>query len=366
MTVDTTRRMMDLRGPAMDRGLDHGHSTGTEIRAVLDDVCLAGWEDDPIIARRLDRELEATARIGGAGYVEEMVGIAVGAGIPFEAIARLNLIVGSDSVPGVCSIPGMYRATCSAIALIDPEVGPVCGKNGDAERHQGRWYWGQRIHPDHGPSMLGTTYVGTVWLDSGINEHGLAVVPTAGPGRMDQGPGLPSCIYPQFILEHARTVEEAIEVIDETPMSGFGMVFVIVDAKSSIAIVEKAADHSAVRPPSSSFTWAVNTFETDKMLLGAVTLPLAGLDDSNGTRCAAFEAIGAGALTTVSELIATLRTPPIWQQGPGSFWSVHTAIYNTQARSLLLGRDDPTVPLVEFNLDDRSTSGMEASSEGAA
>ncbi len=345
-TVDEPARFIDQSGRAFERGVAHGKALAAEIRALIDDICPGAWLHDPAIARRLEREVGGLERLGGAHQLAELTGIALGSGISFEEVACLNLIVGADGVPGVDSPAGMYRPACSAIALDDPVHGAVCGKNGDAEREHERWYWVQRVdpHEDGLPRYINVIWPGTLWTDSGMNEHGLAMVQTAGPGMLDQGPGLAGCLLPRIVLERARTVAEAIDVLREVPGSGFGLVYVLADAGGDTAIVEKVHDRTAVRSRHEGFAWAVNRFVAAELQEVIVEIPIAGLGESNAVRCAAFDALGPALPGSRDELVRTLRTPPIHQAGLGGLFSVHTAVYTPREASMLVARarlDEP-------------------------
>jgi hypothetical protein len=337
-SVDAPGRFIDQSGRAFERGAEHGRALAGEIRALIAAICPPAWRDDPSIARRLERELDGLERLGGSHQLAEMVGIAAGSDVPFEDIARLNLIVGADGVPGVDSPAAMYRPACSAIVLADPCHGAVCGKNGDAEQAHERWYWVQRVdaRADGIPRYLNVIWPGTLWTDSGMNEHGLAMVQTAGPGMLHQGPGLAGCLLPRIVLERASTVAEAIDVLCQVPGSGYGLVYVLADAAGDSAIVEKVHDRTAVRSRREPYAWAVNRFTADELQAVIVDIPLAGLGESNAIRCAAFESLGRDSPGTRDQLMRTLRTPPIHQRGVGlsDIFSVHTAVYTPREGSM--------------------------------
>ncbi len=351
-TYDPATRFLDQSGRAFDRGVEHGRALAPQVRALVDDICPPEWRDDPAIARRLEREVASLERLGGGHQLAEMVGIAVGSGVSFEDVARLNLIVGADGVPGVDSIEGMYRPMCSAIALHDPELGAVCGKNGDAEAHHEQWYYVQRVdaREDGLSRYINVIWPGTLWTDSGMNEHGLAMVQTAGPGMLAQGPGLAGCVLPRLVLERARTVAEAIEVLTEVPGSGYGLVYVLADTDGDTAIVEKVHDRTAVRGRN-RYAWAVNRFVADEIQEVIVEMPLDGLNESNDIRCAAFDALGDAAPTTRAELVRTLRTPPIHQHDLAGIYSVHTAVYTPRDGSLMVAGASLAEPFRQYNLE---------------
>jgi hypothetical protein len=331
--------LIEQRGSPFERGLQHGWALAGLIARVVEDLCPAGWDADPAIARRLERELDSLVRYAGSAHLEEMVGIALGSGVPFEAIARLNLVLGSDGVPGVTSPEGMYRRACTALACVDPLLGAVCGKNGDAEAHQAAYYWVRRV--DSGSvRFLDVTWPGTIWTDSGINEHGLAMVQTGGPGLLGQGPGLAGCCLPRVVLEQATSVATAIEVLQSVPASGFGLSYVLADADGETAIVEKVHRRAKARGRN-RFAWAVNRFELEEMQPGLVPIPLAGLDKSNEARAARLCALSGREPASRAELGSLLRAAPLFQQGLGGLWSVSTAVYTASERSLLVADDDP-------------------------
>jgi hypothetical protein len=331
---------LDQRGPAFARGMDHGRRLGDEIRALSKDVCPPQWAGDAQIAQRAERELEALARLGGDHHVEELDGIAAGSGLPFDEIVRLNLVLGSDGVPGVESPAGMYRSACSAVAIIDPELGAVCGKNGDAQEHQGRWYWVQRVDPGDGEvRYLNVIWPGTIWSDSGMNEHGLALVATSGPGVLEQRSGIAGAVAPRIVLERARDVAEALNLLAELPFSGFGLSFAFADESGATAIAEKVHDRVAVRQRDGGFGWAVNDFLSEEIQEGLQPLPIPDLDESNAVRCEAFRRLCDQPPQRRAELSRLLGEPPIRQCGIAGLWSVHSAVYTPSQLSLLVAGD---------------------------
>jgi len=343
---------LDQHGPAMARGLQHGRLLSSEIQKLISEICPSSWSGDPAIARRLEREIESLSRFGGAHHIEELVGIAIGSGVAFEDVARLNLIVGADGIPGITPPDDMYRSACSAMVLVDPDLGAVCGKNGDAEAHQGRWYYVQRVEPDRqGERYLNVIWPGTIWTDSGMNEHGLAMVQTGGPGLCGQGDGLAGCVLPRVVLERTHDVDEAIELIVELPASGFGLVFVLADATGRTAIVEKVHCRSGVRDRGKPFAWAVNRFEIEELQSGLVPIPLNDLAESNAIRCQGFaQLVKGGAPKTRSELCEALRRSPIKQQSMGGLWTVHSAVYAPAQLELLVADDQPCTDWCSYTL----------------
>ena len=125
---------------------------------------------------------------------------------------------------------------------------------------------------------------------------------------LDQGPGLAGCVLPRLVLERARTVAEAIEVLTTVPGSGYGLVYVLADADGDTAIVEKVHDRTAVRDHREPYAWAVNQFDADELQEVIVEMPLDGLNDSNAVRCAAFDALGARPAPATRDQLASARS----------------------------------------------------------
>ena len=162
------------------------------------------------------------------------------------------------------------------------------------------------------------------------------MVQTAGPGMLNQGPGLAGCLLPRIVLERARTVAEAIDVLREVPGSGFGLVYVLADAGGDTAIVEKVYDRTVVRSRREGFAWAVNRFVADELQDVIVDIPIAGLGESNSVRCAAFEALGPALPATRDELIRTCARRPSTRTGWAASSPSHRRLH--AARGVLAGR----------------------------
>ena len=183
-----------------------------------------------------------------------------------------------------------------------------------------------------------------------MNEHGLAMVQTAGPGMLDQGPGLAGCLLPRIVLERARTVAEAIDVLrGDLPDP---------DSASSTCSPTPAATRRSSRRSTTaqSFvharrgSWAVNRFVADELQEVIVEIPIAGLGESNSVRCTAFDALGPALPATRDELVQTLRTPPIHQDGLGGLYSVHTAVYTPREASVLVARSGINEPFRQYGV----------------
>jgi hypothetical protein len=177
-----------------------------------------------------------------------------------------------------------------------------------------------------------------------MNDAGLAMVMTAGPGLLNQGLGLAGCVLPRVVLERASTVAEAIDLLEILPGSGYGLVYVLADPSGDCAVVEKVHDRMAVRGRAEPFVWAVNRFEDAQLESEIVALPREGLDASNAERSEAIRARVHPPPTSRQDTVRLLHTPPIHQRGTTSSFSVHTAAYTCRDRELLVWGADIDEP----------------------
>lgn len=97
--------------------------------------------------------------------------------------------------------------------------------------------------------------------DDGLNEHGLCVTMSMGAPMEPTEPG--GCTYwalLRTILDRCVSVEEALEVAAETPVS-FNLNLIVSDRSGKAALVEMASSHRAVKRiyPESEEKWLIGT-----------------------------------------------------------------------------------------------------------
>lgn len=220
--------LLTLEGPPGVRGLAYGRAAAGRIRdgiAFYASVLAASGLDEVRLRRLTD---DATVEIGNfdAGMLEELEGIAEGAGVRLRDVVLLNarselLRLSDEGCTGVACLP---ETTASRHTLL--------AQNWDWHPTRSAVGVLLRILPDDGPAMLTFTEAGTL-ARCGLNEHGLGVVGNAleCEGGTRAG-GVPVSLIRRRILG-CRTLVEAVEAVRAAPRG--------TSANHLIASVENAA-----------------------------------------------------------------------------------------------------------------------------
>ncbi|MBS0219884.1 MAG: acyl-CoA--6-aminopenicillanic acid acyltransferase [Proteobacteria bacterium] len=216
--------LIDLSGSAHERGLQHGRAVPDRIKrgiAMYAESLLKAGVDWPELERRAGA-LVPTIETFDSAYVEEMRGIAEGAGVPFAGIvlmnARTEMVVGARkaadrSVPDGCTAAlALPEATADGVLL-----------------HGQNWDWRAdcaetgvllRIRREDGPDVLTFTEAGGL-ARSGLNSAGVGLTANALECDRDyrRGPGVPLPFIRRKVLESAF-LAEAVRTIFSTPKLG--------------------------------------------------------------------------------------------------------------------------------------------------
>ncbi|MDD2707847.1 MAG: C45 family autoproteolytic acyltransferase/hydrolase [Verrucomicrobiae bacterium] len=279
--------VLDNPGPPYERGLEHGRVFAEWI---WDEIEL--WrkqKNNPAVLAARDR-MEAYLLKHFPWLIEEMRGIASGAGLSLETILWLNVfnaMTGTDKLTE-CST-ALYRH------------GKTCGlmKTSDIDASQRKRMLVQIIE-QNGMRIANCGWVGTVWTEFGMNSAGLAVgcdsapAPAAQPGR-----GLPQHLGCYPLLASCRTTSEAVEFMKKHPFAGKGLNIGALDARGSGVIFERAAHRLAIRPMKGNFIAATNHYVTGELA------PL------NASRVPEAQAESTARLKRITEFLGASRNPAV-------------------------------------------------------
>jgi hypothetical protein len=276
-------RELTLRGTPYERGRLVGETFGARLR----DEAAEG-RVRPLRGWTRDRAEAATGNVLFAmlrhapHYVEELRGLAAGAGIDFRDAFVLNTAAAytplrAAFVPGDEPYDGSYDG-CTNIAVPRSALGPVLVKTVDGTRpvdEDARRAAGQyvllRFEPAPDDDWLPHAMVspqGRLWPELGMNAAGLGAGQSSVPPLPGQrGHGLPVHWILRPALERARTVRQAVEVLAGLPMAGKGMNIGLVDAEGGAAGIEKCAGRQAVLWPDGPDGYAavVNAYQSPEM-----------------------------------------------------------------------------------------------------
>ncbi|MBI4530855.1 MAG: hypothetical protein HY709_04970 [Candidatus Latescibacteria bacterium] len=184
--------------------------------------------------------------------IEEMRGVAEGAGLPYHEILSLNFAEEIGAPTG-----------CSQIGLVDDDGETICAKSEDAGFR--RTYVVTELRPERGYAQL---HVGAVdWVvnsGGGINEAGLCIGQSS-VRITDQTDGIPRLTLLRLVLERCATVAEAIAFFQSQDMALQGMNFLMVDTGGSMAVVEHSPSLCAIRGPEGDAICCTNHYVEPQM-----------------------------------------------------------------------------------------------------
>ena len=174
-----------------------------------------GLDDAGIAAR--GREVAQAVEQFRPDFAREIEGIAAGAGQPapllFAVNARTELLCG-----GI--VAGVGGGECSTVAVVDADGRrAVLAQNWDFHPALAASRVAWTVQRDQRTSFTGFTEAG-ILAKLGVNSHGVAIGINFLASDRDTGSGgLPVHMVVRAVLEEARTLPEALELVERTPMS---------------------------------------------------------------------------------------------------------------------------------------------------
>jgi isopenicillin-N N-acyltransferase-like protein len=243
---------VDVRGTAFEMGLQHGRRLAELIPQVVGrETRFAG---SPTALRAAIHSIEKTLLARCPNIVEEMQGIAEGAGVPYEKILELN--VGYDAKGDMLHA----SSQCTAVGLPNTPEGPLVAKTDDVSIDERAFEVFFRAEPEEGHAFVCYAFGGSVSNHGGINQAGLALAMNGLPPAGGRDPdGIPSLIFLRQVLLCCATVEEALAFADANPLRGYGCTMTMADPSSGdITVVENYATVRAVLRSSSEPTVRTN------------------------------------------------------------------------------------------------------------
>src|SRR5579859_8095225 len=223
MTMTAIPRVR-VAGTARERGRQYGaqardrvHRSVQAYRDVF--AYYAGWDWDTV--RRAAAGFEAPIAAFRPAYLEEMRGIADGAGLDLADVLAINVrtevmyAAKARQAPLATRVP-VPPAECSAFAVVpapgDSRTATLLGQNWDWLLHSAQTLIMLEASPDDGPGFVTVVEAGLL-AKAGLNAAGLGLVTNALVTDADLGtPGLPYHVLLRAILDCA-TVTEALKVL---------------------------------------------------------------------------------------------------------------------------------------------------------
>jgi isopenicillin-N N-acyltransferase-like protein len=217
--------LVDLSGSPRERGRQHGRAVPDRIQrgiAMYSEALLKNGVDWKHLEQRADAMVPVVETFDPA-YVEEMRGIAEGAGTAFAGVmlmnARTEMVAAARKQQVQKDVPDGCTA---ALALPEASADGVLlhGQNWDWRAECAETGVVLRIRRDDGPDILTFTEAGGL-ARSGLNSAGIGLTANALECDRDyqRGPGVPLPFIRRKVLESAY-LAEAVRIIFATPKLG--------------------------------------------------------------------------------------------------------------------------------------------------
>jgi len=217
--------LIELSGTPRERGRTHGKAAADRLRRGIKmyaESLLKNGVDWSELERRAERLVPEIDRFDPS-YVEEMRGIAEGAGEPFAGVVLMNARTEMVAAARRQHVEKHLPDGCTA-ALALPEASAD-----GALLHGQNWDWRAecaetgvvlKIRRDDGPDILTFTEAGGL-ARSGLNSAGIGLTANALDCDRDyqRGPGVPLPLIRRKVLE-SRHLSDAVRTIFATPKLG--------------------------------------------------------------------------------------------------------------------------------------------------
>ena len=325
-------RQVVQSGTPTEMGLQHGAAFADIIPLAVKRFALdRGW--NTAHGRRVLRQVERNLDRVFPESLEELHAIADAANVNFDDLLAYN----------ACQEIGRSREECTNVALADTPNGTIHFKSNDVSADMKQYHVLQETHPDRGLAFIGVNYVGTTWLNAGVNEAGLTYGGSSIPNNDSDWDGIPSNTLLRYLLQYSDTVDAAADMVARTPIMNHGLNLMFTDPSGAAIVVERSPTRTAVRRMDSHTIWNTNHYLGDEMQ--AVLKNDGGAAAANSRdRFTVLERLTAEQPHSLEQLmrIARTHTEPadICRHGPLSH-SIMGYIMIAQERSLLVSAGYP-------------------------
>ncbi len=205
-------------------------------------------------------------------YQMEIYGLSRGYVDPFRGIASLyhrilnyhaahdiSHVVMDSPLTGCTSFAAWGRKTADGHLLV--------GRNFDF--NPGRWFDENkvviRVKPDRGLGFISVAWSGMAGAVSGINDARIAVTINGAQSVPPRKIGTPVSLVMREVLQNARTLEEAVEIIKQSQVFVSDLYLVACGKTSRAVVVEKTPTKCAVRQVFGDSLVCANHFLTQEL-----------------------------------------------------------------------------------------------------
>lgn len=225
-----------------------------------------------------------------AAYQMEMLGMTRGCPDPHPEVGPafhrvLNYHAAQDISYMMMNSP-LLRGGCTGFAAWSAETRGghlLVGRNFDWEASP--VFDEDRIvivcEPDEGIPFISLAWAGMAGCVSAMNREGLAIFVNGAPSRLPGDVATPTCIVARDVVQHARTIDEAKEIIRRHQVFVSAMFLVASRREGRAVVIEKTPEQMAAREPGDE-PWIVcaNHYMTGALTNEAVNLRYVQVDTS--------------------------------------------------------------------------------------
>ena len=266
LRVERDNYVLHLSGAPYEMGYQHGILMADEIAAGVFPVFSDPIGHNPsfagksaLLVKLITLYLEMTVyrpieKHTPPEYLEEIAGIADGAGLSFRDVFVANFL--SDL--SMAMVPGVITEKAAALGLCEEHVAEcssfvaagaatadgslLFGRNTDYSG-QGRWGRNQTIffcEPTGGLRYVRVSTAGLIKCNSAMNEAGLVVGGHFMAFDGARPDGVSFTVFENEIMRKARTIDEALRILGETPRGGC-FALMIADGKDGRGVAAESS-----------------------------------------------------------------------------------------------------------------------------
>lgn len=199
--------VIEVAGSYRDQGRQHGEALAGVIAEIIAEI--VPW--DRWDHQRVDSTLavvEANLRRHAPWLLQDMLGIAEGAGLTYREVLAYNAVVDISAA----------HAACTAMAWAQSPEGPIIGKTNDIGKDMGKYHQVIRRSSGEGLAALWFTWPGAVWGAAFVNEAGLAYGGASLTMRAQNPAGIPSNCALRVLCDVCGSVDDVLTTLEHTPV----------------------------------------------------------------------------------------------------------------------------------------------------
>lgn len=152
--------------------------------------------------------------------------------------------------------------------------------------------------PTQGIPFVSLAWAGMVGVVSGLNREGLAITVNGAPSNLPSDTATPTCLVAREVLQHAKTLAEAIDIIRQSRVFVSALFLVGSRHDGQFVVVEKTPSQTAVRDPGNE-PWIIcaNHYLTTNLSQLPINLEALRTDTSQARHDRAAELVRRAATT---------------------------------------------------------------------